>query len=167
MQNSSITINWQPLFARLSERKATKKWKLRVKLVEKLLTKTGWEVSLNSQHIVEKTAVVPPQREMDGNNHCTRTTHMSGHPNIAARCLNQTQCSISTFPSVWGTTEFPLGLGGNEEVIVSSETVSSHMGRVSNLSMETQDNKTKTLFHLCQCSKSRPGSSAGSNGIKS
>nr|XP_033504879.1 uncharacterized protein si:ch211-140l13.3 isoform X1 [Epinephelus lanceolatus]XP_033504880.1 uncharacterized protein si:ch211-140l13.3 isoform X1 [Epinephelus lanceolatus] len=59
--------------------------------------------------------------------------------------------------------------GRNQEVIVSFKTVSDHMERVSSFNMETLStgcDETKTHFHLCQCNKSRPGSSAGSNLVK-
>ncbi|KAG8011503.1 hypothetical protein GBF38_006331 [Nibea albiflora] len=53
----------------------------------------------------------------------------------------------------------------NQEVIVSIKTVNDHMERVSSFNMETRStgsNETKTHFHLCQCRKSGPGSSAAS-----
>ncbi|XP_049914277.1 uncharacterized protein si:ch211-140l13.3 [Epinephelus moara] len=59
--------------------------------------------------------------------------------------------------------------GRNQEVIVSFKTVSDHMERVSSFNMETLStgcDETKTHFHLCQCNKSRPGSSTGSNLVK-
>ncbi|XP_027140448.1 uncharacterized protein si:ch211-140l13.3 isoform X4 [Larimichthys crocea] len=53
----------------------------------------------------------------------------------------------------------------NQEVIVSIKTVNDHMKRLSSFNMETRStgsDETKTHFHLCQCRKSRPGSSAAS-----
>lgn len=53
----------------------------------------------------------------------------------------------------------------NQEVIVSFKTTNDHMGRVSSFNMETQStgcDETKTHFHPCQCSESRPGINTGS-----
>lgn len=57
----------------------------------------------------------------------------------------------------------------NQEVIVSFKTVNDHIERVSSFDMETLSrgcDETKTHFHLCQCSESRPGSSTGSNWVE-
>lgn len=75
----------------------------RVKLLGKLLMKTRWKVSLNSQRRVEKRLwahLMPSWRRIDGNNRCSRTEHPSGHPNIPALCMNQTLCNISTFSPI-------------------------------------------------------------------
>lgn len=58
---------------------------------------------------------------------------------------------------------------GNQEVIVSFKTVNDHIERVSSFDMETLStgcDETKTHFHLCKCSESRPGSSTGSNWVR-
>ncbi|XP_068433526.1 uncharacterized protein si:ch211-140l13.3 isoform X2 [Clinocottus analis] len=62
-------------------------------------------------------------------------------------------------PRVWG----------NQEIIVSFKIMDDPMARVSSLDMETLSarcDETKTHSHLCQCGKSRPGSSTGSNWVE-
>lgn len=58
---------------------------------------------------------------------------------------------------------------GNQEVIVSFETINDHMERLSSLNMETLStscDETKTRLLLCQCNKSTLGSNTGSNWVK-
>lgn len=58
---------------------------------------------------------------------------------------------------------------GNQEVIVSFETMNDHMERLSSLNMETLStscDETKTCLLHCQCDKSTPGSNTGSNWVK-
>lgn len=57
----------------------------------------------------------------------------------------------------------------NEEVVVGFKAVSHHMDRISSFNMESVASgcdETETCFHVCGCSKSRPGSDVGSNGSK-
>lgn len=75
---------------------------------------------------------------------------------------------FNIFPNL-RDNRFSPGARRNEEVIVSFKFVSDHMDRISSLNMETLAtgcDETNTLFHLCQCSKSRLGTNAGSNWVK-
>ncbi|XP_036941748.1 uncharacterized protein LOC119012232 [Acanthopagrus latus] len=58
---------------------------------------------------------------------------------------------------------------GNQEVIVSFETMNDHMERLSSLNVETLStscDETQTRLLLCQCINSKPGSNTGSNWVK-
>ncbi|XP_032398503.1 uncharacterized protein si:ch211-140l13.3 isoform X1 [Etheostoma spectabile] len=59
--------------------------------------------------------------------------------------------------------------GGNPEVIVSVKTIHDPTERVPSFNVETLStgcDETKTHFHLCQWSMSRPGSGTDSDGVK-
>ncbi|XP_028461146.1 uncharacterized protein si:ch211-140l13.3 isoform X2 [Perca flavescens] len=103
------------------------------------------------------------EKPLQQNNTPVRTPK---HPRVG--CESNSVQHVNISPPL-KDNRVPPRAWGNQEVIVSVETIRDHMERVPSFNIETLStgcDGTKTRFHLRQWSMSRPGSSKGSNGDK-
>lgn len=106
-----------------------------------------------------------PCGRCDGSLQLSRPVHTTKRPCTVHESNFGQHVNISPH---WRDNGLPPRAWPNEEV-VGFKTMSDHMDRISSFNMESLASgcdETKTCFHVCDCSTSRPGSNVGSNGFK-